>query len=98
MFDEDEQPELAPKLQATIEDVPALRKLIFSNEMYLNYALYAKWTIGLESGKIKGIKVRGPAPVTSLITAAHEAHIRLELWLALSTRNYRHTPGVLFMC
>ena len=98
MYNEEEVPELAPDLQDTIADVSALRKVIFSNKMYLNSALYSKWTSGLESGKIRGTKVRGPAPVTSLITAAHEAHIRLELWLALSTRNYRHTPGVLFMC
>ena len=98
MYNEEEVPELAPDLQNTIADVSALRKVFFSNKMYLNSALYSKWASGLESGKIRGTKVRGPAPVQSLITAAHEAHIRLELWLAMSTRNYRHTPGVLFTC
>ena len=98
MYNEEEVPELTPDLQNTIADVSALRKVIFSNKMYLNSALYSKWTSGLESGKIRGTKVRGPAPFTSLITAAHEAHIRLELWLAMSTRNYRHTPGVFVLC
>ena len=94
MFDEAEQPEIAMALQDTVEDVAALRNLIFSDAMYKNPVLYQKFVMGLESGHIRGLKKRNPAPISEIITIAHEAHIRLELWLALSTRNYRHTPGI----
>ena len=94
MYDETEKPELAKDLQDTIKDVASLRNLIFSDKMYTNPVLYRKFTLGLESGNIRGLKRRNPAPIHELITTAHEAHIRLELWLALSRRNYRHTPSM----
>ena len=95
MFDETEKPQISESLKATVKDVAALRNLIFSDKMYTNPVLYQKFLAGLESGNIRGLKKRNPAPITQVITTAHEAHIRLELWLALSCRNYRHTPGML---
>ena len=31
------------------------------------------------------------SPIESLITVAHEAHFRLELWYAMALTRYRHT-------
>jgi hypothetical protein len=93
VFDETEKPEISPSLQESVKDVQALRNLIFSDEMYTNPVLYSKFLAGLESGHMRGLRKRNPAPITEIITTAHEAHMRLELWLALSARNYRHTAG-----
>ena len=62
--------------------------------MRTNPVLCQKFLTGLESGHIRGLKKRNPAPITDIITTAYEAHIRLELWLALSARNYRHAAGI----
>ena len=94
MFDEAEKPEISPSLQASVKDVQALRNLIFSDKMYTNPVLCSKFLAGLESGHIRGLRKRNPAPITGIITTVHEAHKRLELWLALSARNYRHTAGM----
>jgi hypothetical protein len=88
MFDESEKPEISPSLQGSVKDVQALCNLIFSDEMYTNPVLHSKFLAGLESGHIRGLRKRNPAPITDIITTAHEAHTRLELWLALSVRNY----------
>ena len=32
--------------------------------------------------------------MSEILTIAHEAHTRLELWLALSARNYRHASSL----
>ena len=93
VFNETEKPEISPSLQESVKDVQALRNLIFSDEMYTNPVLYSKFLAGLESGHMRGLRKRNPAPITEIITTAHEAHMRLELWLALSARNYRHTAG-----
>ena len=94
MFDEAETPEIAEALKDAAKDVAASRNLIFSDTMCTNPVLHQKFLMGLESGHIRGLKKRNPAPISEIITIAHEAHIRLELWLALSTRNYRHTAGM----
>jgi hypothetical protein len=47
-----------------------------------------------DSGNTKGIATHKPKHVTKILTIAAEAHIRLEAWLALSKRNYRHTPSM----
>jgi hypothetical protein len=62
--------------------------------MYKNEMLYRKWLEGLDSGTIKGIPTSKPKHITKILTIAAEAHIRLEVWLALSKRNYRHTPSM----
>ena len=46
---------------------------------------------GLESGRLRGTKQMSISPIEQLITVAHEAHFRLELWYALSLTRYRHT-------
>ncbi len=64
----------------TVDDVRACLK---SEEMYLNPALYNLLCCGLESGKLKCGKKQSPSSLRCLITVAHEAHLRLELFLAL---------------
>ena len=84
MFGESEKPEISPSLQGSVKDVQALRNLIFSDKMYTNPVLCSKFLAGLESGHIRGLKKRNPAPITEISG----------LWLALSARNYRHTAGI----
>jgi len=62
--------------------------------MYRNEVLYGKWLVGLESGIIRGIPPSKPKRIGKLITIAAEAHIRLELWLALAKRSFRHSPAL----
>ena len=62
--------------------------------MYKNEVLYRKWIEGLESGSIKGIPPCKPNRIGKLLTVVAEAHIRLELWLALAKRSFRHSPAL----
>jgi hypothetical protein len=53
----------------------------------------------LESGLIRGtVKTAAPQPISALITTAHEAHFRLEIYLSLSRRNYSHPTGIEEAC
>ena len=56
--------------------------------------MHRKWLVGLESGNIKGIPTSKPKHITKILTIAAEAHVRLEIWLALSKRNFRHAPSM----
>ena len=76
-----------------IEEIAQLRQLLYSNKLYTNRVLYAKWTEGLESGKLRSTKYVEPGPISKTITIAHEAHFRLDLYLTLQKRGYRHAPG-----
>ena len=69
----------------TVEDV---RDCLKSDEMYLNPALYNLLCCGLESGKLKNGKRQDRSTLRCLITVAHEAHLRLELYLALKRQRY----------
>ena len=76
-----------------LEEVGDLRQLLYSNKLYTNKIVYAKWTEGLESGKLRSTKFMEPGPISKTITIAHEAHFRLDLYLALQKRGYRHAAG-----
>lgn len=76
-----------------LEEVGDLRQLLYSNKLYTNKTVYAKWTEGLESGKLRSTKFMEPGPISKTITIAHEAHFRLDLYLALQKRGYRHAAG-----
>lgn len=78
----------------TLKDVQGLRSALFSCDMYQNEVLYRKWVVGLESGGINGMPPSKPKRIGKLITIAAEAHIRLELWLALAKRSFRHSPAL----
>ena len=84
-------PEIAKSGLTTID---ALRDCIKSDEMYLNPALYNLLCAGVESGKLKnGSKTTVPSALPRLLTEAHEAHIRLELFLALKRQRYGKNSG-----
>ena len=75
----------------TVEDV---RACLQSEEMYLNPALYDLLCCGVESGKLKCGTKQKPSSLRRLMTVAHEAHLRLELYLALSRQRYNKKPNI----
>ena len=77
-----------------VESIDALRALLRSDAMYKNSTVFALLCQGLESGELKHSKRLQPATISSLITIAHEAHFRLELWYTLSKVNFSHTSKV----
>ena len=83
-----------PALVASgLTTVKAVRKCLKSEELYLNPALYNLLCCGLESGKLKNGKKQGLSSLRCLITVAHEAHLRLELYLALKRQRYHKKPN-----
>ncbi len=79
-------PEIA---RSDLTTIAALRDCIKSDEMYLNPAVYNLLCGGVESGKLKnGSKTNVPSSLPRLMTAAHEARLRLELFLALKRQRY----------
>ena len=86
---------LNPAIYATgIVTVEQLRSLIKSYAMYCNTAVYNLFCGGLESGKIKKLaKPDGPTSIKQLLTGAHEANLRLELYYALEKQSFGHTPS-----
>ena len=77
---------------STVEDV---RKCLRSKDMYLNPVLYNLICSGIESGKLKNTsKLKKPSTLPRLLTVAHEAHLRLELFFALEKQRYGHDPSI----
>ena len=76
-----------------VTTVDAVRELIRSADMYQNPAMYNLICGGVESGKFKQNPRRDPATVSDLLTVAHEAAIRSELYFALEKPCYRHDPS-----
>jgi hypothetical protein len=74
--------------------VKAVRKCLKSPDMYLNPAIYNLLCTGLESGKMKQSVRQNKSSLRLLTTAAHEAHIRLELFLSLGEQKYFHDPSL----
>jgi hypothetical protein len=77
-------------LTSGIGSVTELRELIRSPEMYKNPVVFHIMCAGIESGTMKFSRKRPPTRLLKLITVAHEAHFRLELWLALMKQGFRH--------
>ena len=77
-------------LKPKVKNVEHLIDLLLSDSMYLCQPQYNCIAGGLETGKIKGMKKSGRAPLESLVTLSYEAHFRLELTLALGSQGYRH--------
>ena len=78
-------PDLVKTGLNTVEDV---RACLRSDEMYLNPALYNLLCCGVESGKLKGGTKQKRSSLRQLMTVAHEAHLRLELYLALTRQRF----------
>ena len=72
---------------ATVEE---LRDLLLSPKMYQDQVLFDIFCLGLESGNFRQNRKRPYTPLDLLITKAHEAHFRCELYLALSKKSFRH--------
>jgi hypothetical protein len=72
---------------ATVEE---LRDLLLSPKMYQDHVLFDIFCLGLESGNFRQNRKRPHTPLDLLITKAHEAHFRCELYLALSKKSFRH--------
>ena len=68
-----------------------LRDALSSYNMYNFPILYDLFCAGLESGRVRGIKkVTHMVPIENLLTVAHEAHFRCEIWFSLVSQAYRH--------
>ena len=88
--DPDAPPRVSAHLIETVKSVQELQKLLVSPQMYTNIVLYDLFCAGLESGFFRGSHTRWSTDIRKLITAAHEAHFRTELWFALSKKSFRH--------
>jgi hypothetical protein len=75
---------------AHIDSIDDLRELLMSPKMYQDQTLFDIFCLGLESGNFRQNKKRPFTPLDQLITKAHEAHFRVELYLALSKKSFRH--------
>jgi hypothetical protein len=73
-----------------VETIDELRELLLSPKMYQAQDLFDLFCLGLESGNFRQNKKRPYTPIDLLITKAHEAHFRTELYLALSKKSFRH--------
>ena len=58
--------------------------------MYQDEVLFNIFCMGLESGNFRQNRKRPYTPINELITKAHEAHFRVELYLALTKNSFRH--------
>jgi hypothetical protein len=79
-------------IQSGITTVEDLRAIIKSSKMYTNEVIYDLFCAGLESGRLKQSEQIKPTHIKKLITVAHEAHFRTEIWFALSSPAYHHRP------
>ena len=78
-----------------LNTVEGVRACLRSDEMYLNPALYNLLCCGVESGKLKGgTKLKQRSSLRELMTVAHEAHLRLELYLALTRQRFNKKSNI----
>ncbi len=77
-----------------IQGIEELRALLRSDALYKNSAVFNLFSQGLECGVLKHSKRLPPTTISSLITIAHEAHFRLELWFTLSKADFSHSSKV----
>jgi hypothetical protein len=70
--------------------IEELRELLISPKMYQDKVLFDLFCNGIESGNFRQTKRRPYKPLHLLMTKAHEAHFRVELYFALSQKCYRH--------
>ncbi len=85
--------EVCPALIETgLLSVAHVRACLKSNTLYANPVMYRLLCEGVESGQLKQTAQRDPTSIRNLLTVAHEANIRVELFYALKSQRYRHTP------
>ena len=81
---------ISKALTPEFETVKDLRKAICSPKMYTYPLLFDVFCAGLESGKLRSTKAMPLSRIEQVITVAHEAHFRLELWFSLRGGNHSH--------
>jgi hypothetical protein len=82
-----------PRLHKNLKhlgSVEELRELLISPKMYQDKILFDLFCTGVESGNFRQSKRRPYKPLQLLMTKAHEAHFRVEIYFALSQKCYRH--------
>ena len=85
-----------PELVKTgLKTTAAVIACLNSEEMYLNPTLYNLLCCGVESGKLKCGTKQSPSSLRRLMTVAHEAHLRLELCLALTRQRFHKKPNTI---
>ena len=85
--------EVCPALIETgLETVAQVRACLKSNTLYKNPVMYRLLCEGVESGQLRNTTQKDPTSIRNLLTVAHEANIRVELFYALKSQRYRHTP------
>ena len=62
--------------------------------MLANEVLYSKFAAGLESGLLRKTPKGPPSIMMHTVTLGHEVAFRLELFMALSKRNFQHSPDL----
>ena len=86
--------EVSPALvDSGLTTVPQVRACLKSSAMYTNPVMYRLLCEGVESGLLKQTTEQDPTTISKLLTVAHEANIRVELYFALRSQRYRHTPA-----
>ena len=88
--DPDTPSRVSANLKGSVATVKDLQKLIAAPQFYSNFILYDLFCAGLESGFFRNSHLRSCSNIAKLITPAHEAHFRTELWFALSKKSFRH--------
>ena len=81
---------ISKALSTEFETVQDLRKAIASPKMYTYPLLFELFCAGLESGKLRSTKPMPMSRIEQVITLAHEAHFRSELWFSLRGGNFSH--------
>ena len=77
-------------LSGEFEEIEELRTALHSSTMYTHEKLFDLFCAALETGRFRGTEQMPISPIENLITVAHEAHFRLELWFALQAQSFRH--------
>ena len=84
--------EVCPALIETgLATVAQVRGCLKSNTMYANPVMYRLLCEGIESGQLKNSTAQDPTSIRNLLTVAHDANIRVELYYALKAQRYRHS-------
>ena len=85
--------EVCPALVVSgLTTVAQVRACLKSSALYTNPVMYRLLCEGVESGQLKQTTAQDPTTISKLLTVAHEANIRVELYFALRAQRYRHPP------
>jgi hypothetical protein len=84
------QMRISNALSGEFNDIEDLRNALYSPSMYTYENLFDLFCAALESGRFRATNQMPISPIENLITVAHEAHFRLELWYALTAQSFRH--------